>query len=84
MTLTLSAPVRIAAICGLAFAVLLPGGLMFMGRGSGSSSAVEHPVPQVGPVGRHHAGELLAREASIEVRPKGRGRPRPFSLFARA
>ena len=42
MTLTLSAPVRIAAVCGLAFALLLPAGFMFIGRGSDSSTVQSH------------------------------------------
>jgi hypothetical protein len=43
VTLTLSPPVRIAAICGLLAIVLLGGGLMFLGGGSSSSSSVATP-----------------------------------------
>ena len=46
MTLTLSPPVRIAAICGLVFAVLVPAGLMMLGRGGGggSTDATAHVI----------------------------------------
>jgi hypothetical protein len=44
VTLTLSAPVRIAAVCGLALALLLPAGLMFMGHGSDSTVATTHVI----------------------------------------
>jgi len=43
VTLTLSPPVRIAALCGLLAIVLLGGGLMFLGGGSSSSSSVATP-----------------------------------------
>jgi len=39
VTLTLSPPVKIAALCGLLAVLLIPGGLMFMGRSSGDSVA---------------------------------------------
>jgi hypothetical protein len=44
VTLTLSPPVKIAALCGLLAVVLIPGGLMFMGRNSGDSAA---PTPVI-------------------------------------
>ena len=50
MTVTLSPPVRIAAICGLLFAVLAAGGLKFMG-GSSSSSVATPPIIKHHPFG---------------------------------
>jgi hypothetical protein len=49
VTLTLSPPVKIAAICGLVFTVLVFGGLRMLGGGgtSGSGSAAPHVI-------RHH------------------------------
>lgn len=48
MTLTLSAPVKIAAICGLVFTVLVFGGLRLLGtHGSSSDTAAPHVI-------RHH------------------------------
>jgi hypothetical protein len=47
VTLTLSPPVKIAALCGLLAVVLVPGALMMMGRSSGDTAA---PAPIV----RHH------------------------------
>jgi hypothetical protein len=44
VTLTLSPPVRIAAICGLLFTVLAAGGLKFMGGSSSSSVATPHII----------------------------------------
>jgi hypothetical protein len=58
VTLTVSAPVRIAAICGLAAALLIPGGLMFMARSS-ESPAVESHV-----LNRHPFGHKTARAPS--------------------
>ena len=49
MTLSVSAPVRIAAICGLVFTVLVFGGLRLLGAGGGSdTTATPHVI-------RHHA-----------------------------
>ena len=42
MTLTLSPPVKIAALCGLLAVVLIPGALLMMGHSSGDTSA---PAP---------------------------------------
>jgi hypothetical protein len=39
VTLTLSPPVKIAALCGLLAVVMIPAGLMFMGRSSGDTGA---------------------------------------------
>jgi hypothetical protein len=47
VTLTLSPPVKIAALCGLLFALLVPAGLMFMGRSSDSADSTP-------PVITHH------------------------------
>jgi hypothetical protein len=48
VTLSVSAPVRIAAICGLVFTVLVFGGLRLLGGGGGSdSTATPHVI-------RHH------------------------------
>ena len=47
MTLTLSPPVKIAALCGLLAVVLVPGALMMMGRTSADTST---PAPVI----RHH------------------------------
>jgi hypothetical protein len=47
VTLTLSSPVKIAALCGLLAIVLIPGGLMMMGRTSGDASTSA-------PIIRHH------------------------------
>jgi hypothetical protein len=44
VTLTLSPPVKIAALCGLLFALLVPAGLMFMGRSSDSADAPPHVI----------------------------------------
>src|SRR6185503_5697939 len=52
MALTVSAPVRIAAICGLVFTVIVFGGLrMLGGSGGGSDSAVESKVIKHHPFG---------------------------------
>jgi hypothetical protein len=49
VTLSVSAPVRIAAICGLVFTVLVFGGLRLLGAGGGSdTTATPHVI-------RHHA-----------------------------
>jgi len=42
MTFTLSPPVRLAAIIGLAATVLLAGGLKMLGGGGGGSVATPH------------------------------------------
>jgi hypothetical protein len=47
VTLTLSPPVKIAALCGLLAVVLIPGALMFMGHSSGDTTASA-------PIIRHH------------------------------
>ena len=47
MTLTLSPPVKIAAICGLVFTVLVFGGLRMLGGKGSASTATPHVV-------RHH------------------------------
>ena len=44
MTLTVSAPVKIAAICGLVFTVLVFGGLRLLGTGGGSDTATPHVI----------------------------------------
>jgi hypothetical protein len=52
MALTVSAPVRIAAICGLVFTVIVFGGLrMLGGSGGGSDTAVEAKVIKHHPFG---------------------------------
>ena len=51
MTLTVSAPVRIAAICGLVFTVLVFGGLRTLGTGGGSESVAEPHIIMHHPFG---------------------------------
>ena len=51
MTLTVSAPVRIAAICGLVFTVIVFGGLRMLGGAGGDDSAVEPKVIKHHPFG---------------------------------
>ena len=51
MTLTVSAPVRIAAICGLVFTVIVFGGLRMLGGAGGDDSAVESKVIKHHPFG---------------------------------
>jgi hypothetical protein len=62
VTLTLSPPVRIAAICGILFAVLVPAGLMIMGRGGGGSADT---TPHV--INRHPFGP--AAKTAHKARP---------------
>jgi hypothetical protein len=50
MTLTVSAPMRIAAICGLVATVVIFGGLRLLG-GSGSESAAPHTIIRHHPFG---------------------------------
>ena len=51
MTLTVSAPVRIAAICGLLFTVVVFGGLRMLGTGGGSESVAEPHIIKHHPFG---------------------------------
>jgi hypothetical protein len=44
VTLTVSPPIRIAAICGLLFTVLVFGGLRLLGGGGGDSVAAPHVI----------------------------------------
>ena len=51
MTLTVSAPVRIAALCSLVFTVLVFGGLRMLGTGGGDQSVNEPKVIEHHPFG---------------------------------
>jgi hypothetical protein len=69
VTLTLSPPVKIAALCGLLAVLLIPGALMFMGRSSGDS-ATSAPIITHHPFG---AGAKTTRQTSTpapHVTPK--------------
>jgi hypothetical protein len=69
VTLTLSPPVKIAALCGLLAVVLVPGALMMMGRSSGDTSTAASII-------RHHPfgpGAKTAKQATApaaHVTPK--------------
>jgi hypothetical protein len=66
VTLSVSAPVRIAAICGLVFTVLVFGGLRLLGSGGGSdSTATPHVI-------RHHpfgAGVVKTAHKTAVAKP---------------
>jgi hypothetical protein len=65
VTLTLSAPVKIAAICGLVFTVIVFGGLrMLGGKGGDSTTATPHVI-------RHHpfGSNTAAKQAAPTSKP---------------
>jgi hypothetical protein len=65
VTLTLSAPVKIAAICGLVFTVIVFGGLrMLGGKGGDSTTATPHVI-------RHHpfGSGTPAKQATPTAKP---------------
>ncbi len=78
MTLTLSPPVKIAAICGLVFTVLVFGGLRLLGTGGGSDTATPHVI-------LHHkfGSGVTKKTATPTTRPtthkaaKTKPKPRP-------
>ena len=85
MTLTLSAPVKIAAICGLVFTVVVFGGLrMLGGKGGDTTTATPHvvrhhpfgsgtPAKKATPTAKpatHKATTPKARAKQVVVKPK--------------
>ena len=64
MTLTLSAPVKIAAICGLVFTVIVFGGLRMLGGKGGDSTATPHVL-------QHHpfGSSTPAKNATPTAKP---------------
>ena len=83
MTLTLSPPVKIAAICGLVFTVLVFGGLRTLGSGGGSADAaaphvirhhkfgsgVTKPTPTTKPTA-HKAAKAKPKPAAVKPKPR--------------
>jgi hypothetical protein len=70
MALTVSAPVRIAAICGLVATVVIFGGLRTLG-GSGGSDSVSAPH-----VIKHHPfGPGVAKKTATPAAPKASAKP---------
>jgi hypothetical protein len=69
VTLTLSPPVKIAALCGLLAVVMIPAGLMFMGRSSGSSDAAPPHVLNRHPFGHAPATHKAAKPAAKKAAP---------------
>jgi hypothetical protein len=84
VTLTLSAPVKIAAICGLVFTVIVFGGLRLLGtHGTSSDTATPHVI-------RHHKfGSGVAKKsatpttkpathkAAAKAKPVAKAKPKP-------
>ena len=88
MTLTLSPPVKIAAICGLVFTVLVFGGLRLLGGKGGDSVAATHVIrhhkfgtdattkkatPTTAQPTTHKAAKTSSKPKHVVVKPK----PRP-------
>ena len=70
MTLTLSAPVKIAAICGLVFTIIVFGGLRMLGGKGSDSVATPHVL-------RHHPfGAGAAKKAVPHTATKSAATPR--------
>ena len=83
MTLTLSPAVKIAAICGLVFTVLVFGGLRTLGTGSGSGNAaaphairhhkfgsgVTKPTPTTEPTA-HKSAKAKPKPAAVKPKPQ--------------
>jgi hypothetical protein len=72
VTLTLSPPVKIAAICGLVFTVLVFGGLRLLGGKGGDSTATSHVI-------HHHkfGAGVTAKPATRAVKPKQHATAQP-------
>ena len=76
MTLTLSPPVKIAAICGLVFTVLVFGGLRMLG-GKGDSVATPHVI-------KHHKfGAGAAEKATPTTHPATGTKAKPKHAVAK-
>jgi hypothetical protein len=88
VTLTLSPPVKIAAICGLVFTVLVFGGLRLLGGKGGDSVAATHVIhhhkfgasattkkatPTTAEPTTHKGAETTSKSRHVVVKPK----PRP-------
>lgn len=71
MTLSVSPPMRIAAICGLVFTVVVFGGLRMLGsHGGGGSAAAPHVI-------RHHPfGTGVTKAPTKTVAPTAKGQPK--------
>jgi hypothetical protein len=69
VTLTVSPPIRIAAICGLVFTVIVFGGLRLLG-GGGSESVAEPHVIKHHPFGPGAKATTLKPAAAPTVKPK--------------
>ena len=84
MSVTVSPPVRIAAICGLVAAVTIGAGLMLLGRNSGQSAATPPVVIKHHPFGpgakklahRLATGKAAATHAGVKQLPAAH-KPRP-------
>ena len=76
MTLTLSPPVKIAALCGLLAIVMIPAGLMFMGRSS-SDTATPAPIITHHPFGSGVAKTRQTTTPAAHAAPKTHKAPAP-------
>ena len=90
MTLTLSAPVKIAAICGLVFTVLVFGGLRMLGGKGNDATATPHVIrhhpfgagatAKAAPTTRpatHTATKTKAKPVTAKVKPLVKPQPQP-------
>ena len=79
MTLTLSPPVKIAAICGLVFTVLVFGGLRLLGAHGGRDTAAPHVILH------HKFGSGVAKKAATPttkptIHKASRTKPKPHPV----
>ena len=77
MALSVSAPVRIAAICGLLATVLIFGGLRLLGGGAGSDSVSEPKIIRHHPFGSGVAKRTTPTAHKPAAKPKKHVAPKP-------
>jgi hypothetical protein len=77
MALTVSAPVRIAAICGLLATVLIFGGLRLLGGGGGSDSVSEPKIIRHHPFGSGVTNTPAPTTDKPAAKPKKHVAPKP-------